>query len=145
MQLFRKALCVLSHFTVLMEQWYVLLPLVCKSFQQHSWCSQNSASGIFFLGFFRFSHALTANTDWQGRKYNGIVLNSNVGNEDVDHTVQGRDKEVKGVRKWKLIKPERSLHVLNYASFSVCFSLYFDNGSYTVGIFPKSGIIKSYQ
>lgn len=112
-----------------------------------SWCSQNSASGVFFLGFFQFSQAVTAKTDWQGRKYDGIVLYSNVGYEDVDHGVQGRHKEVKGVRKWKLIKPERSLHVPNYATFSVCFLLYFNNGSYTVAIciFPKSGVIKSYQ
>lgn len=50
----------------------------------------------------------------------------NVGNEDADHGVQGRDKVAKGIEKWKLIKPERSLCVPNYAVFSGWFLLYFD-------------------
>lgn len=81
-------------------------------------------SGIIFLGFFPFSQAVTGKTDWQGRKYDGIVLYSNVGNEG--HCVQGRENEGKGVGKWKLIKSERSLHIPNYAMFSGWFLWHFD-------------------
>lgn len=44
-----------------------------------------------------FHKQVTAKTDLQGRKYDGIVLYSNVGNKG--HSVQGRDKEVEGVGK----------------------------------------------
>lgn len=48
-------------------------------------------------------------------------------NEKVNHAVQGRVKEVKGVGKWKLIKPERSLHVGNYPHIFWLFVVVFWN------------------
>lgn len=88
--------------------------VLCKDTSNVGWCPQNAASGTFLIRFFWSSWAVIAKTNWQGSKYDGVVLHSHVGNGDTDHGFQARGKEVKEVGKWKLLNLEQSLCVRNY-------------------------------